>query len=87
VTDRLTPEDVAHCRLLAEIEVRLKVPYFVDVQDGWYHERIEVETEDFEVRSYGSSKSRTWTEVRHRRVPCDPVIPRYRTELRYRDAG
>jgi hypothetical protein len=81
----LTPEEIAHCRLVAEIEAGLKIPYFVQVEDGYYTEELIIDHPPecvlIEVTRLDESVP---TYVHGRRAPC--CKPRYRWELRYRDA-
>lgn len=39
----LTPEEVAACHEEAEREVGLQIAEFVEVQDGWYTERVVID--------------------------------------------
>jgi hypothetical protein len=84
MTDRLTREDERHCKLLADIEVGLVEPYFVDVDDGFYSYEIELDNhigcELIELHAWTESHPRI---VHVRRSPsCRPKI---RRELCYRN--
>lgn len=77
----LSEEDLAHCRLLAEIEAGILEPHFVRVPDGFYTRRVVLDR--IEVGMFHPDDPPT--EAEWREEPCR--VPRYRSELRYRRTG
>ena len=75
----LTDADLAHARMLAEIEVGILEPYFVDVPDGHYTRRWV--PDGLPEVGYFAEDAVPTTAAGHYE-PCR--IPRFRKELRYR---